>query len=107
MKKILNLLQILKIKYGMFIGKKSLERLVAYIGGYEHCLIERGENISGLRMGFLPGFQEYIENRYNIHTDHHWSNIIQFFCNSDEEAFDTFYKLLDEFLAENYNQVEK
>lgn len=101
MDNVIKVLEELRSRYNVIIGKKSLERLVSFVWGYIHCMYDNGIKLNG----FLPGFQQYIEDRYNIHTDHNWSSIIQFFSNSDAEAFDLFYQLLDDFLAENQEKV--
>lgn len=64
-----------------------------FIGG---CIVYHHE-ITGEYLGFAPGFQQYVQNRYPMQTDHNWAGIIRFFCSSNEEAFDTFYELLLEF----------
>ena len=50
--------------------------------------------------------RDYIQNKYNIQTSQNWSRIIEFFSRTDEEAFDTFYRLLDEFLEQNSNYTK-
>lgn len=49
---------------------------------------------------FIPGFQDWIADRYEIKSTHGWSEIINFFSQDEGEAFDTFYELLDEYLSE-------
>jgi len=83
---------------GLFIGKPSLQRLYAYIGGFVHS-----ESIHDSYSEYLDGFQEYISEYYALNTDHNWANIIEFFNPIEEEAFDKFYELLDKF----YEGIEK
>lgn len=96
--KLLEFLNFLQKSYGAYIGKKNLERLITFISGYIHGVyVERG-----IRLQFLPGFQKFVENYYdlkdNIHVFRHWSGIISFFNSTEDEAFDEFYILLNEFL---------
>ena len=77
----------------MYIGKKSLDYLVTYLAGYMWCVFER----DGEMPDYLPGFQKFVENYYDIKSARHWSQIIKFFCMKEEEAFDMFYQLLYEF----------
>lgn len=91
------LLQTIKKRPCLYIGKKSLDRLVTYVSGYMH----RAYEAEGVHQEFLPGFQDYIAELYGIHSAHHWSSIIQFYCSYEEEAFDKFYELLDDFLKQN------
>lgn len=48
---------------------------------------------------FLQGFQEWIQIKYDITSSHHWSSIINFYASDEAEAFDLFYKHLEEFLS--------
>ena len=44
-------------------------------------------------------FQEFVVKKYQITFSQSWYNIIEFHSSSENEAFDLFYKLLDEFLG--------
>ena len=102
MNEILDLLKLLKQNYLMFIGAKSLNRLAMFISGYAYCIYKN----EGRELCFFREFQEYIQNKYNIQTSQNWSRIICFFSRTDEEAFDKFYKLLDEFLKNNPDYIK-
>lgn len=77
-----------------YIGKKSLERLVMFLFGYLIFIFKQDGFVE-----HLPGFQEFVALRYNygIHTAYGWYQIIRKACETEEEAFDEFYKLLYEF----------
>lgn len=87
---IYNLLQEIRQRPEIYIGKPSLELLYAYLNGYMHNSKECNH--------CLVGFNEYIANVYAINSDHNWSSIIRFFNNTEEEAFQKFYEHLDNFL---------
>ncbi len=97
-KELTELLKAVRIKPGMYIGKKSLTRLRAFIDGYFYALYK----LNGKQeyLCFIPEFQDWIADRYEIRSTHGWSEIINFFSQDEGEAFDTFYELLDEFLLE-------
>lgn len=93
------LLNKLKERCGVYIGGKSLVRLVDFVDGYIECMYER----DGVVPKFLYGFQQFVENYYglqDVSVPRHWSNIILFFNVREEDAFDEFYKLLEKFLIE-------
>ena len=98
-----------KEKPGMYIGKPSLERLCHLMNGYHLCMYNRDH----VFYEYLSGFQVFVEQYYglfeNIHSFHHWSDIIIFFSPSEKEAFYTFYELLDKYLKveDEYSDVEK
>ena len=99
----LALLQMIRLRPGMFIKEKSLSLLDAYLGGYNHAL-------SDIEMSKLPvcdkellhswdEFEWFIHDRYQIFSYYDAIGIIRLQCDDDEKAFDMFYELLDEFLA--------
>ena len=91
---IFDLLQDIRKRPNLYLGEASLELLNAFIGGCSfYCLI-----VNGYYPEFFPGFQEFVQTRYDIHTVHGWWSIIRSFCANDEEAFYKFFELLDEFL---------
>lgn len=97
MDRILNYLYFVKIKPGLLLGEKSLERLRFSMGGYAIGIYEcEGE----MHSEFQREFQKFIEEQYNnnIRTERHWSYFILQHSKDDKEAFDNFYMLLDEFL---------
>ena len=77
----------------IYIGKPSLQRLYAFISGYQYRERTRDPEYRSC----LEGFNEFVSNRYNLNTNHNWANMIDFFSNSEQEAFDTFYRLLEAF----------
>lgn len=76
-----------------FLGRKSLELLNAFLNGYVICQYET----YGVMNDYLTDFEDYIKQKHSLNTDHNCFSIIRFFCSSDEEAFDEFYQLLDDF----------
>ena len=92
--KIIKMLYEIKEHPGVHIGKKSLERLAMYLTGYVSCMVEMTNGMTF----FLIDIQEYVANYYNIKSDQYWVDIIRFYTLSEDEAYDKFYELLDEFL---------
>ena len=84
-----------------FGGRETLALLRAFIGGYieRQWEIEKSPEFTYA----LNGFQEFVQKKYKLgnFTVHSWDRIIDFYSSSDKEAWDRFYKLLDEFLNEN------
>ncbi|MFB9275597.1 hypothetical protein [Cohnella cellulosilytica] len=98
MDKVYNQIQQIRQNPIIHLGKRSLHLLKAYLDGY----IEYHNEISDKPdYFFLPKFQEFVQERYNISTTHNWVSLISFYSSSEENAFDNFYKLLDEFFSEN------
>jgi hypothetical protein len=95
----------LKDKPAMFWGnKKSLAYIDFYIRGF--YMGRRGTGVPDDEktvkfLGFSgDGFNEFVAKRFNISTSQTWYNIIEFVSlSNDDEAFKTFYNLLDEFFS--------
>lgn len=94
MEKGLELIFKIKKEPKVFINQKSLRSFDNFIGGYDYCAYEN--NIYDCNC--WHGFQEYVEKKYNSHTTHGWAQLIDFYSDSDEEAFDNFFKIFEEFL---------
>lgn len=94
MDEIFSLLNKIKQNPNMYLGRPSLELLFAFITG---CICFHNER-EHIFMEFLPGFQNFIEAKYNIKKDYGWSSIIQEISNNDMEAFYMFFELLNEYL---------
>lgn len=89
-------IQQIKQKPGMYIGKPSLHLLQAYLNDY----VAYHNETNDPNYFFMPEFQEYIQRRFNITTTHSWANIITFYSNNDDDAFNRFYQLLEEFFVD-------
>lgn len=94
LEKIIDMLYEIKDRPGVHIGKKSLERLAMYLTGYVSCMVEMTNEITY----FLIELQDYVSNYYEIDSDQYWVDIIRFYTLSEDEAYDKFYELLDEFI---------
>lgn len=88
------LLEKIRIRPGMFLGKPSIELLRAFISGY---LVNKKE--PDIDTDFYLEFQTFIEQKYSRKGTTHCITIIQSITTSDEEAFYKFFELLDEFLG--------
>ena len=87
------LLKEIKEQPAVYTGKKSLDRLATFLAGYSYCMYKQ-QNLS---CEALPGFQEYISGYFKVKDAYNWSNIIISNAKSDEEAFDIFCILLEQF----------
>lgn len=88
-----NLIMTIIEKPELYLGKSSIQRMYAYIGGYLHQNNEVNDHC-------LDGFTEYISTHYQIKSDHNWADIIQFFSTNGQEEIDLFRKHFDAFMKE-------
>src|SRR5690349_13467989 len=86
-------------KAGLFIGDPELTRLHAFIVGYL-CGLSRSGYRLRVEAPDFDGFHDWIAHRlgYSSHVSG-WYKMIRGRCASEQEAFDRFYELLDEFRA--------
>jgi len=75
---------------GLYLGEKSIILLKAYIDGFIEGRKEK-------EIRFQQKFQPYIEKIYPSKGAYSWAKIILFNSHSEDEAFDKFYELLDDF----------
>ena len=84
----------------LYLGKPSLERLYAFIGGFLYLNSEADDHC-------LDGFNEYVAAKYGIKTTHNWSSIISFFSSTEQEAFDNFKKIFSEYVSSQLGDKER
>jgi hypothetical protein len=79
---------------GIFIGRKSLTGLVHFVGGYLQCLADSGDSIP---QETSKAMQEFVREWYGISPQVHWSKILLMMGQSEEDAYDLFFELLDKY----------
>ena len=84
-----------RIKPALFIVEKSITKYRAFMDGW---IFDKYSDIPDFYI--LREFQDWIQKRYEISSTHHWSQIILFYSLNEQEAFDKFLDLWDQFLAE-------
>ena len=118
------LLSTINKKPVVWLGKKSLDALMLFWEGYAfRVLLEKtGELDKPLVLArpksrdkskvpkeyldpnyehFMDGFEAFVYSHYKHgYSTLGWKNLISKNCNSDEEAFDKFFELLEEFFAQ-------
>ena len=75
-----------------YYGKYSLNNLMIFVAGYTYKLWNKGVK----NLEFFPGLDEFVLKYYDIFQNK--IDIINFFSHNEEEALNTFYNLLDQFL---------
>ena len=93
----------MKKKPALYFGMvPSLELILAWISGYKEAHFDNDSELSKLAGGeCIPDFNEFVSEKYhNISQTHDWVRLINFYNINLEHAFNTFYKFLDEFLAQ-------
>ncbi len=101
MSKLFETLQKIKTKPGMYIGRASVSDLFHFLVGFKTALRELGVEATKEEMDFYREFQPWVQKKYHVSTSNSWAKIIMLYSGSEQEGFNTFYKLLDEFQNRN------
>ena len=99
MASLFQLLDKIQVKPGMYIGGTSVTDLFMFLGGYKTARHELGIPLTEPEKRFYREFQPWLQRRFGITTSRSWAKILEFHCINQKEAFESFFKLLDEFCA--------
>ncbi len=91
------LLKKIQAKPGLYIGKASITELRMFIVGYRFARSEIKLPTTESETDFYKNFQPWLQMRLNVRTSNSWDKIILFNVINDQQAFDYFFQLLDEF----------
>ena len=91
-----DLLERIKKRPGMYLGKPSITRLNMLLTGYSMARIELDLPPTKQEEEF-GGFQDWIEERYKITSTHGWDSIILFYSADERDALSNFFQLFEQF----------
>ena len=80
----------------LYLGKKDVGRLRNFITGYLICEEDNGKNESTF---IFESFKDYFNSIYGLRSYYDYSSVIRQECQSEEEAFDKFFQLFNEFFV--------
>jgi hypothetical protein len=90
------MLQEIKKRPGMYLGKRSISRLRSFLDGYMGAREDLGLPRTEQEREF-NGFQEWIQERFSITSSHGWDSIILFYSADERDALDKFFELFEKF----------
>jgi len=102
MSSLYEMLNRIKKRPAMYLGKHSIFSLQAFLAGYNGAKREMGLSPTEQEKEF-EYFLNWIRKRFNIETNQSWASIILFYSADENKALDTFFELFDEFLAQRKN----
>ncbi|WP_414619885.1 hypothetical protein [Calothrix sp. CCY 0018] len=97
MSKFFEILEKIRVRPGMYIGRASVSDLFHFLVGFKTALRELDIKSTEDEIDFHREFQPWLQKRYHVSTSNSWAKIIMLYCGSEKEGLDSFYKLLDEF----------
>ena len=91
------LLNKIRTKPGLYIGKASITELRMFIVGYRFARSELKIVTTETETDFYKNFQPWLQLRLNVRTSNSWDKILLFSVINDQQAFEYFFELLEEF----------
>jgi len=100
---LIKLLNEIRKKPVLYFGnRRTLADLSNFIFGFVAGREGTNKEIDGSTNWFNPAngsFHDFVVKKYQINFSQSWSNIIEFHSSSENEAFELFFELLDEFFG--------
>jgi hypothetical protein len=95
MASIVTLIDEIKSRPAMYLGRRSLSCLRSFLDGW--CYRDKEEPCDA---SFFRGFHEWVERKYGQKDTQSWDRIILFYSQDEADALDRFFKLFDEYRHE-------
>jgi hypothetical protein len=96
-----DLLEKIKTRPGMYIGKSSVSDLFVFLAGYKTAKREFGIEPTEQENEFYGEFQPWLQKRFQVQSVNSWAKIIMLYSVDEREGFEYFFQLLDEFWRRN------
>lgn len=91
----------IKNKPEIYLGEVSLTKFYHFSNGFSEAYHHLDSEKKYFRV--YPGFQEWVQNKYNISSTQSWCSILLFYSNNEKEGLELFFKEFKEF---NDNKLE-
>jgi hypothetical protein len=95
--KFYQLLDKIKTRPVLYLGKRSIFSLQAFLDGYTCACRQLGIPVTEQEQEFAE-FQDWIEKQFNQQSTRSWARIIVFYSEDKSQALDTFFQLFENFL---------
>ncbi|AFZ26462.1 hypothetical protein Cylst_4372 [Cylindrospermum stagnale PCC 7417] len=92
-----DLLQKIKQRPSMYLGKHSIFSFLAFWSGYKVAQDQFGIHPTRQEQEFEE-FLQWIREKYEINTSQSWASIILFYSEDERSALDRFFELFEEYL---------
>lgn len=91
------LLEKIKQRPALYLGKRSISHLQVFLDGYTFARRQLAVPLSEQEQEFEE-FQDWIEKRFNQQSTQSWTRIILFYSEDESDALEQFFRLFEEFL---------
>jgi hypothetical protein len=104
---VFEILEKVKSKPGMYIGRPAVSDLFMFLVGYECARSELGIEPTQDDDNFYGEFLPWLQQKLGITTVSSWAKIIMLYCQDEKAGFDYFFTLLDEFKQGDNNYPQR
>ena len=98
------LLTKIQAKPGMYLGSASVTNLRLFLVGYRFARGELKIPSTEEEIDFYRNFQPWLQIKLNVHTANSWDKIILIQSINEQEAWTSFFNLLNEFRQRDKSQ---
>ena len=98
------LLDKIKARPALYLGKRSIFSLQAFLDGYTCACRQLGIPVTEQEQEFAE-FQDWIEKQFNQQSTRSWARIILFYSEDESQALDTFFQLFEDFLQRELSPI--
>jgi hypothetical protein len=100
---ILDVINEIRERPGVILGRPSASTLYAFLSGYAYGR----KNSDPGDYQFLAGFNQSVQDRYEVTTSQGWAKIIEFYSTTEADEMTLFWKLLDDYVAKQAASRQK
>ncbi|MEO6807987.1 MAG: hypothetical protein ABI353_02615 [Isosphaeraceae bacterium] len=93
--KTIDVLQLLRERPGVILGRPSARVLRAFLLGFEFARKDDDPEI----WDFSRDFNLWVRERFDLSSTQDWDKVIEFFSATEAEELALFWKLIDEFVT--------
>ena len=100
---IMELIEDIRKRPGLMLGRPSVNNLYTFLSGF--CFARKDAGVSDYE--FLAGFGRHVHRRFKISSTQSWAAIIEFFGATEDGEMALFWKLYDDYLAKSATKRKK
>jgi hypothetical protein len=94
------LLENIKAKPGLYLGRPSVSDLLMFLNGYEFARSQFGVELTETEERFYDLFQPWLQQKMGITSVTSWAKLIMLSCHDEKAGFEHFFDLLQQFEQE-------
>ncbi|MFH7024727.1 MAG: hypothetical protein ACHBN1_04825 [Heteroscytonema crispum UTEX LB 1556] len=100
---LLKVIEKIRVKPAMYLGRPSVSDLFMFLVGYEFSRSELGIDMTEEEEKFYDQFQPWLQKRFGVTTVTSWAKLIMLSCHDEKAGFEYFFQLFDEFFQQVKN----